>query len=198
VYSEITDEFHVSGHGSEEDLKLLISLAKPKYLIPIGGTYRQMVAYKHIAKEMRYREDDVKLLENGQTVVFSNGNATYGEKIDVSSIYLDEITGKEIDSYVIFDRMKISKEGIVVVIVEVDSQNGQIITKPDVFTKGFVYENKDRFIQRLEKNLQKTFGRKKERVGNWGYYRKVIEDETEKILASEGREPLIIPIVLEV
>lgn len=198
VYSELTDEFHVSGHGSTEDLKLMISLIKPKFLVPIGGTYRQMVAYKHIAKEMSYKDEQIRLVENGQRLNFENGNLQVGKKIDLSSIFIDEITGKEVENYVVIDRIKISKEGIVVIITEVDVSSGQLIKTPDILTRGFIFENKEQFAKRLESELGKIFRLKREKVTNWIYYRKLVERKAEEILFSEGREPLIVPVVLEV
>ena len=109
VYSEITDEFHVSGHGSEMDLKLMISLTNPKFLLPIGGTFRQMVAYRELARSMGYTDDKIILLERVQEVLFSQHGFRMGRKIEAAQVYVDQLTGEEVEKYVIMDRKKISE-----------------------------------------------------------------------------------------
>lgn len=199
IYSDIRDDFHVSGHGSAGDIKLMISLTKPKYVFPIGGTYKQMVAFREIAKSMNFKTENVLLHESGQEIIFQqDGNVSSGRKINISNIFVDEITGEEVEHFVLVDRMKISKEGLVVVIVEVDTASGQLTKRPDILTRGFIYDKKDILSKRIESNLHKIFGAKRERVTNWVYYRKMLEKQTEQILFKEGREPLVIPVVLEV
>lgn len=198
VYSALTSEFHVSGHGSENDLKLLISLTKPKYLIPMGGTHRQLVAYREIGKSMGYKDSNVILLDSGQEVEFTTDAYRLGKSIKSSNIYVDEITGDPVESYVVIDRMKISKEGVVIIIAEIDSNTGQLIKEPDILTRGFKFDSIGKFKNKLREKLDSIFKLKNERVSNWIHFRKTIEKTTERLLYQEGREPLIVPVVLEI
>lgn len=198
VYSDITDEFHVSGHGSENDLKLLISLTNPRYMVPIGGTFRQMVRYRELAKDMGYSENDVYLLDSGQEVHFSKTGVRYGKKVPSASIFLDQVTREEIDNYVVIDRVRIAKEGVMIVMVELNAQTGQIEGTPTILTKGFVYDNKDALEKNLSVIFSKRFASKTEPVTAIGYYKKTIEKATEEVLYKEGRSPLIVPVIIEV
>ncbi|OGH10307.1 MAG: hypothetical protein A2857_02575 [Candidatus Levybacteria bacterium RIFCSPHIGHO2_01_FULL_36_15] len=198
VYSDITDEFHVSGHGYSSDLKLMISLTNPKYLLPISSDYKQMVGYKDIGLSMGYKEENILLIDSGQEVVFTIGSVNLGRKIEIANIFVDEVTHEKLEDYVLVDRLRISKEGIIVIISEIDSSTGQLVGKPDIIARGFIYDKKDEFSNRLASNMNKILGKKHERVTNWAYYRNIIKQRAEDYLFKEGREPLVIPIVLEV
>ena len=198
VYSDITDEFHVSGHGYSNDLKLMISLTNPKYLLPISSDYRQMVGYKNIAQSMGYDEKNILLVDSGQEIVFAKDNVSFGRKINIANIFVDEVTHEKLEDYVLVDRLRISKEGIIVIIAEIDSATGQLVEKPDIIARGFVYDKRVEFSNRLAENLSKIFAKKRERVTNWSYYRNIIKQKAEDYLFRERREPLVIPIVLEV
>lgn len=198
IYSDITSEFHVSGHGSENDLKLLISLTHPKYLAPIGGTFRQMVAYREIAKAMGYPEGATFLLDSGQELTFDNKNARLGKKTQTATVFLDDITGEEVENYVVVDRARISKEGLIIVIVQIRAADGQVSLPVDILTKGLVYEKKDELAKNIESTLKKRFSGRTEPVSGLGYYKKTIEKTAEEILYREGRSPLVVPVIIEV
>lgn len=196
-YSDINKGFHVSGHGSQKDIELLLSLTTPKFVMPIGGTYKQLVAFREIANGLGYADDKVVIGEAGKEIVFTKNGFRFGRDIKAATVYVDQITGEEVDNFVILDRKKISEEGILIVMVEVDSQTGEIVGKPDLITKGFNYTNKDQLSNKLYEQLSKTFS-KREKVDNWRIYRRMIQQKTESILFKQSREPLVIPVVVEV
>ncbi len=198
VYSEITDDFHVSGHGSQNDLKLLISLTSPKLLLPIGGTYRQMVAYRELARAMGYTDNEVIFADDSREVIFTQNGARIGKTINLPKIYVDQISGETIESYVIMDRQKIAEEGVVIVVAEIDSNTGQLISPPDVIARGVTFANKDKFARTLSDQLSKVFQAKHDRVTNWMFFRKTIQQKAEEILHEDRREPLVVPVVLEI
>ncbi len=196
-YSDINRGFHVSGHGSQKDIELLISLTTPKFVMPIGGTYKQLVAFREIANGLGYSDDKVVIGDAGKEIIFTKNGFTFGRDIKASTVYVDQITGEEVDNFVILDRKKIAEEGILIVMVEVDNQTGEVVGKPELITKGFNYSNKDQLSRKLEEQLNKAFS-KKEKVDNWRIYRRMIQQKTESILYRQGREPLVIPVVVEV
>ncbi|MBP6913286.1 MAG: ribonuclease J [Candidatus Levybacteria bacterium] len=198
IYSEITDEFHVSGHGSENDLKLLISLTHPRYFVPIGGTFRQMAAYREIVKAMGYRDNSAFLIDSGQELHFSKEGVRLGRKVSNATIFVDQMTGEEVENYIVIDRVRIAKEGIIIIMVELEGSTGQIISNPEILTKGFVYEKKEEFAKTLGDALAHRFANKKDPVSSVGYYKKVIEKAAEEILYREGRSPLVVPVIIEV
>jgi ribonuclease J len=197
-YSGITHEFHVSGHGSQEDIKLMIALTRPKLLMPIGGTYKQMVAYRDIAKTMGYSDRDVVLGESGLEIIFSKEGFRFGRRIKIENVYLDAVSGEPVENYVIIDRKKISKEGIVTIIAEIDSQTGQLVATPDVLTRGFTYEGIDEFAKRLQQGIAKKLGARREKVNNWTFVKSIVGKTAEEMFFREKREPLVVPVVLEV
>ncbi len=198
VYSQITDEFHVSGHGAQNDIKMMFSLTNPKFVLPIGGTYRQMVAYREIAKSMGYRDEDVIFADNSREVIFTQSGFRYGRSVNYPNIYVDQISGESVEKYIILDRQKISKEGVVIIIIEIDSTTGQIISGPDLIARGIIFDNKDQFIDELKIQLNQVLSKRKEKVNNWNFIRKIVQQKAETILFDERREPLVVPVVLEV
>lgn len=198
VYSEITDEFHVSGHGAQNDLKLMISLTNPKFMLPIGGTYRQMVAYKELARSMGYTDDKVIFADDNREIIFTQSGFRVGKTISAKNVYIDQFTGEAVENFVMHDRQKVSEEGLLIVICEITAAEGQLVSKPDILPRGFVIQNKDAFVQKLTEALNKTLGGRREKVTNWVYVRKIIEQKTEELLFRDRREPLVVPVVLEV
>ncbi len=196
-YSEISRDFHVSGHGSQRDIELLISLASPQFVMPIGGTYKQLIAFREIANGLGYANDHVVIGDTGKEIIFTKNGFRMGRDIKTATVYVDQITGEEVDNFVVLDRKKIAEEGIVIVMVEVDPNTGEIVDKPDIITKGFNYSNKEALINKLDQQLRQLFI-KKEKVDNWRFYRRMIQEKTESILFRQNREPLVIPVVIEV
>lgn len=198
IYSDITDEFHVSGHGSSNDLKLLISLTQPKFLTPIGATFRQMVAYRDIARDMGYADSQILLPEAGQEILFSKSGAKFGKKQQNASVFLDQITGEEIENFVLVDRARISKEGVMIIMLELTGSTGQLAGMPEIVTKGFVYEKREQFAKKLSASLEKKFSGRREPITSIRYYKKTIEKAAEGLLYREGRKPLVVPVIIEV
>jgi len=198
IYSDIANDFHVSGHGSQNDIKLLTSLLKPKFVIPISGNYRHMNAYSQLMRELSYDEKNVILIESGQEVFFSGTTYRVGKKQDLKTVYVDEFTGDELEHFVLRDRQKISKEGVMIILAEVDTNSGKLVTPPDIIARGFLYPEKEEFSKKLVNQLDKFLTEEKGKATNWGYYRKIIQRSAERLLMREKREPMVIPIIVEV
>lgn len=199
-YSAMTREFHVSGHGSLDELSQLIQLTKPKTLIPIGGGFRHMFAYRKLTMSLGYKKTDTFLLEDGQEVVFEKTRALLGKVIPIKQVYVDEISGEEIDSFVLRDRQKLSEGGIVAVLAEIDSTNGQLVGNPDIIIRGFASTEEIKKIHaKLLLDLRKVLTGRKGRVTNWVHLRKLIGEVSERrIFRDLKRRPLVLPIVIEV
>ncbi|MDP2585592.1 MAG: ribonuclease J, partial [Candidatus Levybacteria bacterium] len=200
VYSPVSKDFHVSGHASLDELEQLIKLVRPKKLIPIGGQFRHMFAYKKLAEKLGYKKNDTLLLEDGQELIFSNGDVKLGRIIPVKNVYVDELSGEALESFVLRDRQKLSEAGIIIILAEVDSGNGQLVGSPDVIVRGLTtaYDIK-RLNSRLMQDLHKALNPRKARVTNWIYIRKLIGEIAEKrIYRDLRRRPLVLPVVIEV
>ena len=198
LYSSVSSAFHVSGHGSQEELSELIKLVRPKKLIPIGGNFRHMFAYKNMAMDLGYKSSDILLLEDGREVIFQNGNVKLGKTISLKNVYVDEVSGEELENFVLRDRQKLSSAGVVIILAQVSSANGQFVQNPDIIIRGFNLPD-GKLSQKIITDLRSAFAKNKKRVTNWHYIKKVIGDVAERRIFREFRnQPLVLPVVIEV
>lgn len=200
IYSEISEDFHVSGHGSSGDLKLLIALAKPRFLLPISGTYRQMIAYRTLAEKMRYHRHEIFIVENGQEVIFTRNSVKLGKKIDTKNVYVDEVSGEELENYVIRDREKLAREGILIIMAEVSASTGQLVGSPELIIRGSSLKDARADLSSfLGKELARELSMRDGKVTNWVHIRKLIGDIAEKYIFKKFHSrPLVLPVVIEV
>ena len=201
IYSDIArGSFHVSGHGSSGDHMLLISLTRPKFLVPISGTYRHMIAYRALSEKMNYKRNQIFLLENGQEVVFTAQQAKIGKKIEVKKVYVDEVSGEELESYVIRDRERLSQEGVVILLVEINASTCQLARKPEVITRGTALSlSKEDLPKILQKEIAKALSTQKGTVTNRVYVRRIVGDVAERFIFNKFHsQPLVLPVVIEV
>ena len=199
LYTEVSDRFHVSGHGSQGDLMLLMSLTKSKFLLPIGGTYKQMVAYRHLAENFGYKRNEVSLIEDGQEILFSAGGMKLGKRVDIQNVYVDQLSGEEVESFVLRDRERLAKDGIVIIMAEISAEQGQLVDQVSVVTRGFSAKDNQEVQSSLAGEIKKQLGTKKGKVTNWVHMRKYITEIAGKqIFKQLRRRPLILPVVVEV
>jgi ribonuclease J len=195
-----SDPFHVSGHGSAGDHMLLISLTQPRFLLPISGTYRHMVAYRDLSEKMNYKRNQIFLIENGQEVFFYSEQARLGKKIAVKNVYVDEVSGEEVESYVVRDRERLAQEGVLILLAEINAASSQLAGKLDVIMRGTSLptsrENLAKFLQR---EIAKALSNQKGRVTNQVHIRRIIGDVAERqIFNKYHSRPLVLPVVIEV
>ena len=156
-YSDIHEQLHASGHGSQEDMKILIRLLNARYVIPIGGTIRHQRLYSQLAQTMGYKDDQIYLLNEGDTVWFEQGKAKRGEQINTKNIYVDAYGVGDIGDTILRDRMTLSKEGIVLVILKVDSHN-RIVGLPEFISRGFIYsKGKQEIFNQAAQEIQNMY-----------------------------------------
>src|SRR3989339_134187 len=136
-YSEITDDVHVSGHAAKEELKFMLGLTLPKFLVPIGGEIRHGKMFAGIAKDMGIQE--TLIMKEGDTLRIENGNCKLGERIKTSEVMIDGADLENIQDIVIRDRQVLSKDGIFLVVVTIDKNAKTLISEPEVVSRGFVY-----------------------------------------------------------
>lgn len=199
-YSAITEDVHVSGHACQEELKLMVNLAKPKYLMPIGATFRQMKAFSTMASEMGYEESKILLLEDGGVVDIRKDNIEVDGRVETKNIYVDGLGVGDVGNVVLRDRQVMAEEGIVMVVVPVDTKTGRLAGEPDVISRGFVFEKEsEELLERAKTIVKSALADHPDGILDWRYTRRHIEDNLEKFLYDETqRRPMILPIVVEV
>lgn len=199
IDSDPSGSFHVSGHGSKSDHELLVALTNPRYVLPISGTYRHMGYYKTMAEDMGYDKKNILLVENGQEVRFSRDFAKLGNKIGIRNIYVDQVSGEEVENFVIRDRERLAKEGIVIVMAEIRAQDGQLAEKPIIVARGSSLVDSKELTDSLTSELEKVLLPHKERVTNWVHLRRLVSETAQKHIFKKYRSrPLVMPVVIEV
>jgi len=200
-YSDIMEDLHVSGHGSQGDLMLMLSAVAPVFVIPIGGTYRHMMQYRRLAWELGYERKNVLIPDEGQVLEFQKGRPpNIVETVALENIMVDGLGIGDVGNIVLRDRQTIAKEGIVVVVVPMERSTGRVTAQPDIVSRGFVFmkESGD-LVDRAKRIVNDSLRLKKGRMMDWQFVRKLVEQNLEKFLRKEtGRSPLIVPVIVEV
>lgn len=201
VYPDIHDNLHVSGHGSQGDLGKLMELVKPKYLLPIGGEYRHMVAYRKLAESRGFKSDQVILADNGQVnEFFSDSSLRTKEKIETRRIMVDALGVGDVGNVVLRDRKILAQEGIVIVVLPLDQNNHNLVGDPEIVTRGFIYIKENlKFLDQTKERVRRLI---KEMVGkktDYRFIRDKIQNELESFFfKSTGRRPMVLPVIIEV
>lgn len=207
-YSDIMEDLHVSGHGSQGDLMLLLSMVGPKYILPIGGTYRHMMQYRRLAADLGYDKKSVLIPDEGDILEFSAGAPPrVVETLELENVMVDGLGVGDVGHIVLRDRQTIATEGIVVVILPIEKSTGRMSGRPDIVSRGFVYmKGSGNLLEEAKKVIAQSLKFKKGlpagrqgRIIDWQYVRKQVEENLSNyLLKKTGRSPLIVPVIIEV
>ena len=201
AYSDIMEDLHVSGHGSQGDLMLMLSAIGPKYIFPMGGTYRHMMQYKRLAMELGYQKKNILIPEEGEVLEFAPGvPPKVVEKINLENVMIDGLGVGDVGDVVLRDRQTIATDGIVVVVVPMEKSTGKVVAEPDIISRGFVYiKDSGGLLDKARQVVNQSLRLKKGRMIDWHFVRKQVEHNLERFLQKEtGRTPLIVPVIVEV
>lgn len=200
-YTNIMEDLHVSGHGSQGDHMLLLTALGPQYVLPIGGTYRHIMNYRTIAMDCGWKKHQILMPNEGDILEFRKGQTPkVVQHITLENVMVDGLGIGDVGSVVLRDRQTIANEGIVVVVVPVEKSTGRVTSAPDIISRGFVYiKESGELLNRARKIVNDSLRVKKGYAMDWHYMRELIEDNLQKFLKKEtGRQPLIVPVILEV
>ncbi|ALC81105.1 MULTISPECIES: ribonuclease J2 [Bacillus] len=192
---------HVTGHGFQEELKLMLNLMKPKYLIPVNGEYRMQKAHSKLAEETGMKRSDIFLLDKGDVVEFRGQNVKVGEKVTYGNILIDGLGVGDIGNIVLRDRRLLSQDGILIVVVTLDKKKKQLVAGPEIITRGFVYvrESEQLIVQATELVRQITVENTENSIVEWSTLKQNMRDKLNQFLYEKTkRKPMIIPIIMEV
>jgi len=199
-YSAVVSDLHVSGHAALEELRLMINLIKPKFLFPIGGTFRHMESFSRMAQEMGYDKNQILDVLDGDILEVKDDAIKLAGKVDVQNVYIDGLGIGDIGHVVLRDRQKMSEEGVVVVVVSIDQHTGQPVSEIDIISRGFVFEEiaKD-LLEEAKEVVKAALQKHTHKTSDWRFIRKIIEDSLEKFLYQiTRRRPLILSVVVAV
>ena len=192
---------HVSGHGSQEELKLMLNMMKPKYFIPIHGEYRMLKQHANLATTVGVERENIFLLDIGDTVEIQNGVARRGSKVPAGNVLIDGLGVGDVGNIVLRDRKLLSQDGILVVVVTLSKQEGKIISGPDIISRGFVYvRESEGLLEEANKIVSNTLARLMgENVNEWASLKTQVRDALGRFLYEQTRRrPMILPIIMEV
>ena len=202
VYGEVADDkLHVSGHGYQQELALLIDLLKPKYLLPIGGEWRQAYQYQKLAKKMGYSPKRTLLLQEGVMPTFwSNGQVDLNFKLKLKRVLIDGLGVGDVGKMVLRDRKILSAEGMIVIILLIDNKEKKLVEPPVVVSRGFVYVKENQpLLEMIKKEAQKIFAASREPVFILNNVRYQIQGKLEEFIYQKtGRQPMVLPVILEI
>jgi len=199
VISPPNHKVHVSGHGSEEDLKLLINLVRPQYFVPIHGEYRNLVRHGEIAVELGVPEDHVFVVETGTVLEFSSYHARAAGKVTSGAVFVDGRGVGDVGSAVLRDRTQLSQDGIVIIVVTADVAAGKILAGPEVVTRGFVYvRESEELLAEIKQAVARGLSEIEGGRMDWPLLKSVLRDRAGDVIDQRtGRHPMILPVILE-
>jgi ribonuclease J len=199
VYHDGIAPVHVSGHASQEELKLMISLLKPRYLAPVHGEPRHQAAYFELARQMGYRDDQMFMLENGAVLRIENGVATLGEKVPAGRLLIEEGVEGGVPEALIRDRRHIAEEGILVALINVRAQTGELTDAPQFILRGFEWQNEIQPELAREAVLQTLGKMSPAEISDWDNTREELTQVLRRFCRKHlSRRPMVIAVVTEV
>lgn len=198
VYSDITSNLHVSGHGSQGDLLLMMNLTKPEYVLPIGGSYMHMVSYAKLAKSAGFTEDKI-LLPMGHSIEMDMNGVRLGAVVDVQNIMVDGLGVGDVGNVVLRDRQVLSEEGVVVAIIEANRNNLTKLIRVDLISRGFVFAKENANLLAQGANAVRKAVEKVKIIDSDRYLRSLASDALERFFFEQThRRPMILPVVVQV
>lgn len=201
VMYEKVSEVHVSGHASKEELKLMLNLVKPKYFIPIHGEYRHLVYHSMLAKKLNIPDENIFILSNGEVLEITETGAQRNGKVASGRICIDGKGIGDVEEMVLRDRMRLAHDGIILILLVIEKLSGQIVSGPDIISRGFVFEDTSHDIMARVRDLLTDTIKEldTEIISDVSLLQAKLRKTLRKFLRNTmERKPMIIPIVLEV
>jgi ribonuclease J len=191
---------HVSGHGSQEELKLLLGMLHPRYVVPIHGEYRHLVHHARVAESVGIPAENVLIAEDGDIIEFTPSSGAIVDKVPAGYVFVDGLGVGDVGTEVLRDRRRLSGDGILIVAITVDRHTGMLIDEPDLISRGFVYEpGSSDVLDRAKKLLRRTLESEVSTEPDWTYLKSKVRNTLGRHLYAETRRrPMIVSVVTEV
>ena len=201
VYHSETSEVHVSGHAASDELAEMLRLCRPRYFAPVHGEFRQLHAHVRIAQREGIGQDITFVCEDGDSLVLDDGRVRKGDKVLAGTVLVDGLGVGDVGPIVLRDRRLLAEDGFIVCVVTIDSQTGEVLSGPDLISRGFVFEDRSRdFLDSAADRVDAALADlEREQVTDWTAIKKVMRRALgEFIWAETRRRPMILPIITEV
>ena len=200
VYSALED-IHVSGHACQEEQKLILSLVRPKYFIPVHGEYRQLIAHIETAKKVGINEKNTFIMTNGRVLELTENDARLAGTVPSGRILVDGLGVGDVGNIVLRDRQHLSQDGLIVIVLTMDSSTGEVVAGPDVISRGFVYvRESENLMDEVKKVIRHEIEKcEQKNIKEWAVIKSNLKDNLrDYIYQKTKRNPMILPIIMEV
>ena len=197
----VIQDAHVSGHACQEELKLIYSLVNPKYVIPVHGEYKHLKAHARIAANLGYSSDDIFILSSGDVLELDDEGAKVVDHVHTGSIMVDGLGVGDVGNIVLRDRQHLAEDGIIIVVMTLESGSGQVLAGPDIVSRGFVYvKGAEDLMEEARHVLNDTMDKCMDKnITDWGKIKSEIRDSLGDFVWKETkRRPMIMPIIMEI
>jgi ribonuclease J len=199
IYDKLA-QVHVHGHGSREELKLLLSLVKPKFFVPIHGEYRHLSLHADLAQSMGIPRSNIFVLENGDVLELGQDSGKVVGKVRAGVVYVDGLITGELDDVVLQDRKSLSRDGVVVVTIAIDAGSGNLTGRPRIITRGFVDAGEEqKLVETGQDVVLAALDHDRKRLSEPTFIDTRVKDSLGRFFYERiHRRPIIIPVVVEV
>ena len=197
----ICQDTHVSGHACQEDIKLIYSLVRPKYSIPVHGEYRHLMAQAKIAEELGYNKENIFILSSGDVLELDENGADLTGHVQTGNVMVDGLGVGDVGNIVLRDRQHLAEEGIIIVVLTLQAGSGQVLAGPDIVSRGFVYvRGSESLMDEAKQVLYDTMEQMMDKnITDWTRIKMEIKESLGEFVWKETkRRPMIIPIIMEV
>jgi ribonuclease J len=191
---------HVHGHASQEELKMMLSLTRPRYFVPVHGEYRHLAAHARLAWDMGIAESGIFVLEDGDVLELTAESAAVAETVSAGPIYIDGLTTHDTSSQVLRDRRALSRDGLVAVVLSVDQAVGQLVSAPQVVTSGFMEPaHTMQLFDSLSFELERVLSEEPALLDDLEELKSTVRSVSRKFIYDQThRRPMLIPVILEI
>ncbi|WP_313756411.1 ribonuclease J [Tissierella sp.] len=201
VIFEALADVHVSGHACQEELKLIHTLVKPKYFIPVHGEYRHLKKHAEIAESLGLSKENIFILENGRVIEFTKDSAELNGFVPAGNILVDGLGVGDVGNIVLRDRKHLSEDGLIVIVVTISKKEGVVLAGPDIISRGFVYVRESEDLMEEARNVVRAVldDCEQKKITDWATLKSSIRDTLRNHLYGKiKRNPMILPIIMEV
>ena len=200
VYNDIAD-IHVSGHASQEELKLINVMAKPKFFMPVHGEYRMLKRHSELAQEVGMPAENIFVMQTGQVLELDKNSAKVTTTVPIGNVLVDGLGVGDVGNIVLRDRKHLSEDGLMIVVVTISKEDGKVLAGPDIISRGFVYVRESEDLMDGAKTVIKDVLNECEEknIKEWAYLKNNIKENLKEYLYTKTkRNPMILPIIMEV
>ncbi len=200
VFYQSVSHVHVSGHGAQEELKLMLSLIRPKFFVPVHGEYRQLILHGKLAYSLGMSDEHIAIVEDGDIVEVTRDAIKTADHTACGNVYVDGLGVGDVGQIVLRDRQVLAQDGILMAVLTVDKETGQPLAGPDIVSRGFVYmRDSEELLESARERVLESFVGLNGHASDWSYVKdKIRHTLSEFLYEKTHRRPMVLPVVMEV